>query len=326
MDNLRRVIVWRITQNCNMNCLFCSYSNEIDRKRDVADNEDILKFLKILGKYKDNHMQEILISWIGGEPFLWEHIIPFSKLIHEHYGIKVSATTNGLLLFSQETRNEIINHFSELVISLDGFGQCNDRVRNFKGHYDRVTKYISELSKEKKDKNSNLIIKVNTILMRENINRFEELCDKLVELGVNELTFNQLGGFDRPEFYPTNRLLDYQTQQFASDLPILKEKFFKLGLIIHGSDDYLQRIICSSKDEKIAIDDCYPGKWFWFINENGYISPCSYTTYEYMLHINSILEIDDIDKAQEYFRDIRKSKPSNWCDDCHCTQLYNKFE
>ena len=84
MCNHKRVIVWRITQNCNMNCLFCSYSNELERKRDVADNADILRFLKILGEYENINNQEILISWIGGEPFLWEQIIPFSREIREN--------------------------------------------------------------------------------------------------------------------------------------------------------------------------------------------------------------------------------------------------
>jgi len=82
MHNLKRVIVWRITQNCNMNCLFCSYSNEIQRQRDVANNSDISRFLKVLGTYKNESDQEILVSWIGGEPFLGDQIIPFSNRSH----------------------------------------------------------------------------------------------------------------------------------------------------------------------------------------------------------------------------------------------------
>jgi organic radical activating enzyme len=90
-----------------MNCLFCSYSNEIQRKRDVADNEDIVRFLKILGMYKDLKKQEILISWIGGEPFLWEHIIPFSKEINEHYGINISTTTNIYVKTTDDAKKEL---------------------------------------------------------------------------------------------------------------------------------------------------------------------------------------------------------------------------
>lgn len=326
MHNSKRVIVWRTTQNCNMNCLFCSYSNEIQRKREVANNSDISRFLKILGTYKNETNQEMLISWIGGEPFLWDQIIPFSIEISTQYGINVSATTNGLMLSSDKIRTGVIKYFSEIVFSLDGFSECNDRVRKHDGHFEKTTKNISYLNNERKASNSYLMIKVNTILMRENIDQFENFCYKLVELGVDELTFNQLGGFDRPEFYQDNRLLDYQVKKFLSNLPVFKEKFSKMGLQIHGSNDYLRRIIYSTEDKKIPIDECYPGKWFWFINENGFISPCSYTSYEYKLHINSINTVEDIYSSEKYFAKLRKSKRSKWCDDCHCTQLYNKFE
>jgi len=50
------------------------------------------------------------------------------------------------------------------------------------------------------------------------------------------------------------------------------------------------------------------------------------TSYEYMLHINSIKQIEDIDTIENSFKDLRKTKRSQWCNDCHCTQLYDKFE
>jgi radical SAM protein with 4Fe4S-binding SPASM domain len=162
--------------------------------------------------------------------------------------------------------------------------------------------------------------------MRENIEQFESFCDMLVEIGVDELTFNQLGGFDRPEFYGENRLLDYQVKKFLKDLPVLKEKFLKMGLKIHGGSDYLRRIVFSTEDKKIPIDECRPGSWFWFINENGFVSPCSYTSYEYKLHSDSIQSVEDIRKSEEHFSNLRKTNRSHWCDDCHCTQLYDKFE
>jgi MoaA/NifB/PqqE/SkfB family radical SAM enzyme len=326
MNNPERVIVWRVTQNCNMSCLFCSYSKDIKRQRDIANETDIAEFLKILGKYKEVKNQELLISWIGGEPFLWNKIIPFSEEIFFKYGIKISATTNGLIISTEKIKSGIIKNFSEIVFSLDGFDKCNDRIRQFDGHYEKVINNISDLNNEKKANNSKLIIKINTILLRENIDQFEKFCYKLAETGVNELTFNQLGGFDRPEFYQENRLLTEQVNRFLISLPELKEKFSKIGLKIHGSNNYLNRILSSTENKKIPMDECNPGKWFWFINENGFISPCSYTSYEYKLHINEIKSVEDIENAGEYFKNLRKTTRSRWCEDCHCTQLYDKFE
>ena len=46
-----RVIVWRITQDCNMRCRFCSYSCEVARQRDDADTArrefDFIKHIHI---------------------------------------------------------------------------------------------------------------------------------------------------------------------------------------------------------------------------------------------------------------------------------------
>ena len=166
-------------------------------------------------------------------------------------------------------------------------------------------------------------IKVNTILMRRNFPRFEEFCEYLCGLGVDEVTFNQLGGFDRPEFYEDNRLTAEQAERLCDDLPRLREKFAGRGLVLHGSERYLERILKTARGEKISISDCKTGDWFWFINENGFISPCSYTSYEHKFDIRSIKSVSDIARVGEFFG---KCPRSSWCDDCYCTQVYDKFE
>jgi MoaA/NifB/PqqE/SkfB family radical SAM enzyme len=320
-----RVIVWRITQTCNMDCLFCSYSNQIDRRRDSANEEQVNRFINSLGEYKKLNNKEILLSWIGGEPFLWEPIIRLSEKLKRDFGIKVSTTTNGLMLDSKEIQDCVLDYYDEIVISLDGFEECNDMARNLNGHFEIVTKNILKLSERKREHGSNLVIKVNTILMRDNIGYFEQFCYMLLDLGVNELTFNQLGGYDRPEFYPNNRLEKQQVEAFYFNFENIKATFLELGLIIHGGENYEKRIKATTEDKKIEISECNPGSWFWFINENGYISPCSYTTYEYMYDLKNIQNINDVEKVEEEFRKERNTKLSKWCSDCHCTQVYNKF-
>lgn len=325
MDNKKRVIVWRITQTCNMKCLFCSYSNDVKRQRNDADEVEVSRLIKILGEYKKETNDNILVSWIGGEPFLWKPLLVYTKELRNTYEVEVSTTTNGLMLSLENIRQEIIKYFSEIVISLDGFAVCNDRVRQYKGHFHTVTNNIVALNRERKAVGSDLKIKVNTILMRENIEQFEEFCDLLVDLGVDEVTFNQLGGYDRPEFFENNRLLSWQVKKLFEKLPALKQKFSLKGLIIHGGDEYLHRILLTTENQKISIKECNPGSWFWFINENGYISPCSYTSYEYIYNIKEINGPNDIDNVEKYFREIRNSYRSKWCNDCYCTQIYDKF-
>ena len=47
-------------------------------------------------------------------------------------------------------------------------------------------------------------------MMRRTICDFPWLCRELASWGIREITCNQLGGADRPEFFPTNRLLPEQ--------------------------------------------------------------------------------------------------------------------
>lgn len=320
-----RVIVWRVTQSCNMKCQFCSYSTEVDRVRGNADETEIERLCAVLGEYRKQTGEDMLVSWIGGEPFLWTNIIPFSEKLHG-YGIDVSATTNGLLMNKKELQSGVLKCFSELVFSLDGFADCDDAVRQYFGHFDAVSKNIKTLADKRGDCMSDLKIKVNTILMRRNIAQFEEFCEYLLWLGVDEVTFNQLGGFDRPEFFEDNRLTAEQVEAFRKRLPLLQKIFAERGLIIHGSEKYLDRIRKSSRNEVNPIAECNPGSWFWFINESGFISPCSYTSYEYKLDTKEIKCAEDFARAEEYFRQCRSERRSRWCDDCYCTQVYDKFE
>ena len=92
-----RVIVWRLTQQCNLLCGFCSYSREVERRRDEADALEIERVSEVLGEYMRLTGDNILVSWIGGEPFLRKDIFVLSKYLNSH-GIEISATTNGIPL------------------------------------------------------------------------------------------------------------------------------------------------------------------------------------------------------------------------------------
>ncbi len=320
-----RVIVWRITQDCNMKCRFCSYSHEVNRQRDNADEAEISRLIKILIEYRKTSGDNILISWIGGEPFLWMNIIKYSKQLADN-GIGVSTTTNGLLLLKDEIRKDICRYFDEIVFSIDGLAECNDDVRQFPGHFKIVSENIKAIDLLRKSTKSSLKLKVNTILMQRNIEGFENFCEYLLTLGVDELTFNQLGGYDRPEFFEANRLLTAQVEDFIAKLTNIKRKFAERGFIIHGSKRYTDRILMTTRNEKNPIDECDPAAWFWFINENGLISPCSYTSYEYKFNTKNIRATADIDQVETYFREQRVLNRSKWCDDCYCTQVYDKFQ
>ena len=323
--NSKRVIVWRVTQACNLGCRFCSYSNEVSRVRGSADPVEVSRFGKILGEYSRQKGQKVLVSWIGGEPFLWPDLLDMSRTFVNDFGLEISCTTNGVPLRSEAVRRQVVDSFSELVVSVDGLGNATDSPRQRPGLFDELKRNLGALMSLNEARGRNLVLTVNTILMRHNIDHFERFCEEMSSWGVQKLTFNQLGGYDRPEFYPENRLLPDQVRRFSDSLPEWRESFAKRGMLIHGNDSYLQRFVSSSLDQAIPVDDCAPGSWFWFINEAQLISPCSYTTYEYAVALDSLSSVGDLDSVEQRFRSARSAARSRFCDDCHCTQVHDKF-
>jgi len=318
------VVVWRVFEYCNLGCDFCGYSTEIDRPRALADVERVLAFGEVLSEYCRSRGRRILVCWLGGEPLLWSELPKLSRKFHRGLGLQIGVTSNGIPLQSPTVRASLIADYAQLTVSIDGVGAFHDACRNAPGLYDHVRRGVAALHAEANAAGSPLLIKVNTILMRGNISGFEALCREVAEWGVRELTFNQLGGNDRPEYYPANRLLPEQVDQFARELPEIRERLGRVGLMIHGSERYLHRLACTARGRRIPIDDCEPGAWFLFIDEHDRIGPCSFTVQSYGVPLGEIVDPEDLDRLPEGFAGRRRQRHTA-CEDCHSTQVFDKF-
>ena len=73
-------------------------------------------------------------------------------------------------------------------------------------------------------------LRANVVLMRNTIADFEALCMELAGWGIAEITFNQLGGRDRPEFFPAHRLLPDDAAWLTSEIPRLRARLNGLGV------------------------------------------------------------------------------------------------
>ena len=77
-----------ITNNCNLNCSFCSPVKKTKRFMTISEFEHILKEVESKTDYIYLHVK--------GEPLLHPNLIDFLKLA-EKYNLKVNLTTNGTL-------------------------------------------------------------------------------------------------------------------------------------------------------------------------------------------------------------------------------------
>jgi len=249
------------------------------RRRRSISVPSLIRFGEVLREFQCDSNRKVLVSLLGGEPFQWHSLIPVSNQLLQ-FDLSLSVTTNGLALEDEQTARFAMDCMDEITISIDGLGDDHDRLRGGKGMVEGLERIVRRLvSKRGPDRcQTKPRIRVNAVLTRHTIVGFETFAHRMADWGVDALTFNQLGGNDRPEFYPENRLLEDQVLPFTERFPGLQQELRERGLDLCGSESYLHRIACTARHQAIAIDDCFPATHFLFVDELGVASPCSFTT------------------------------------------------
>lgn len=319
------VVVWRITERCNLGCEFCRYDRTLRWNRRDADPQQVLKFGRLLAQYQQTTGDSVLVCWLGGEPLLWQPLENIARQFKRDLDLNLSITTNGTPLASESLRAHLMENYSELTVSVDGFAVFHDKVRQFQNGFEVLRQTVGLIAEEKRWRGSGPVLRANIVLMRDNLEEFEPLCSELALWGIEEVTFNQLGGNDRPEFYPSHRLLPQQAQWLTAEFPRIRRNLAANGLRLRGGTAYLQRIAASSCDEPVPVRDCRPGESFLFIDEQGRIAPCGFTIDGYGIPLDFVDSVDAFRELPLRFALIRNAGRHVSCDDCHSTQVFEKF-
>jgi MoaA/NifB/PqqE/SkfB family radical SAM enzyme len=319
------IVLWRVTERCNLSCPFCAFDRELAYPRRSADIACIQSFGEILADYRRVTGRKVLVSWLGGEPLLCGPLRSVTECFHRRHGLEISTTTNGTPLADAEVRKHLAREYAELTISVDALGEIHDRLRSWPGGFAILRQSVRQLAGEIRQSGSNLRLRANVVVMRDTIGQFGALCRELAGWGIQEVTFNQLGGNDRPEFYPPNRLLPDQIDQLAEELPSLREDLKAMGLAIRGSDHYLGRLKATAYDQRMAVESCNPGERFLFIDVSGMIAPCSFTLDALGMPMQAITSSESLAGLVNHFHEEQRRRPPMACADCLSTQLFEKF-
>jgi sulfatase maturation enzyme AslB (radical SAM superfamily) len=319
------IVVWRVTTHCNLSCGFCAYARDVPMPRVEVDEHVVLRFARLLAHYQTHRSDPVMVSWLGGEPLLWKPIERLSVQMVRELGLRVSATTNGTALRSDALLRSIANDFAEITLSVDGPQSFHDSIRGWDGGFERLRVAVACLRERSSARQHPLLIRVNTVLMADNLRLFVELCEQLATWGVDEITFNQLGGNDRPEFHRRHRLTAADVNQLMHVLPELRDKLRRRGVRLHGGAEYLRRFRASATGQLLAVEECQPGSDFLFIDEHGRIAPCSFTTTDYGVPVDDVITTEDLEGLVGRYTRARHERRSRWCDDCPSTRVFDKF-
>lgn len=319
------VILWRIIESCNLGCGFCAYSRELSRSRRQTDAGEIRRVLSLLGELRARNKRRILVSWLGGEPFLRDDLSELTRYAVIECGLSVSTTTNATTLGSPALRRQILDFYDELTISVDGLAAFHDRVRDWPGGFLRVEASVKTLLSERGLARRRPLVRINTVLMHDNLRAFPELAAEVAGWGIDELSFNQLGGIDRPEFHAAQRLTVDDSLWLSENIPRVRRDLSARGVRLVGGADYLLRIRATAAGVALPVADCHPGETFLFIDEHDHVSPCSFTPHEYAVPLRELRTVFDWEQLPRRFRAALKQRRLPACDDCHSTQTFGKF-
>ncbi len=319
------IVLWRVTDRCNYACAFCAFDRRLPGMRRDADPALVRRFGAVLGEYARMTGERVLVSWLGGEPLLWEPWRETSRWLREQPGIAVSATTNGSTLHLPAVREGVLAVLSELTISVDGLAPFHEAIRGCPGGWARLREAVLAIVRAREAAGGTLKLRVNTVLMRDNLDGFRALGEELCDWGIDEITINQLGGRDRPEFFPSHRLRPCDVVALRALLPDLQARLAARGVRLCANPAYLDRIEASALGQSLPVADCAPGGRFLFVDEAGRVAPCAFTGAHWGVPVAELHDAAAVLALPTRFREARRSAPARVCDDCPSTQLHAKF-
>ena len=164
-------ICFNITSKCNKECSYCF--------RSMNENDLSLEQIKdILYKLKECNVTNI--TWSGGEFFLYKNYIEVLKLTKE-IGFYCSVATNGLLLTDDKIK-EFLPYVDKLNLSLDFLDDdLNEEHSRGRGYLNIFTNLITKVKKIK----PSILIKVTTIVLKQNYHSLEKFYETLLPLSIN---------------------------------------------------------------------------------------------------------------------------------------------
>lgn len=216
---------WWITEKCNEGCIYCFRS--LDSINKFNEDEHMLILKRIIGYGTEQ------ITWSGGEALLVPHVTKLMKYAKEH-GIYNKLTTNGKLLTSEKIKD--LKPYIDLVaLSIDSFNDdTNQSIGRGKEHRSIVIDRIKNLI------DSGILVDINTVVVRQNINDLIEMAEFLKDNPIN-------GKWKLMTFFPIRESalknkdrLEVDDKLFLEIVKKLKEDYPSIN-IVHMMNDQIQQ-------------------------------------------------------------------------------------
>lgn len=160
-----------VTQRCNYNCGFCFNRNVQGPGKELS----LEQLKKIVDNAGDAGIERIRFT--GGEPLLRGGIFQILEYAKEK-GLYVLLNTNGSLI-DEAAAEKIESCVDSVLVSLHAFDEESEaKLSGWKGAFEKKIAAIKALAGKK------VLLRVGTILSRENILNLDKFHELVLELGL----------------------------------------------------------------------------------------------------------------------------------------------
>lgn len=216
-----KALCLNIAHDCNLRCKYCfADEGEYKGERKLMTPEIGKKAIDFVIK-KSGPRKNIEVDLFGGEPLLAfdtvKEIIEYAKLKEKEHNknIRFTMTTNSVLL-NDKIMEYIDKNMGNIVLSIDGRKEVNDRVRvhvDGSGCYDHILPKIKKMVSIR-DKSKQYYVRGT--FTRNNLDFYEDI-KHLADLGFKEISVE-------PVVLPADNPLSLREE----DIPKIFEQYDKL--------------------------------------------------------------------------------------------------
>ncbi len=268
-----KALCLHIAHDCNLACRYCfAEEGEYHGRRALMSYEVGKKALDFLIANSGNR-RNLEVDFFGGEPLMnWQTVkdlVAYGRGLEEQYGkhFRFTLTTNGVLL-NDEVQDFVNREMDNVVLSLDGRKEVNDRMRPFrngKGSYDLIVPKFRKLA----DSRNQEKYYIRGTFTRQNLDFSKDVLH-FVDLGFQQISIEPVVGEAEDPYAIQEKDLPQIFEEYDTLAKTIVEyekkgkgfNFFHFMIDLEGGPCVAKRLSgCGSGTEYLAVTpwgDLYP--------------------------------------------------------------------
>lgn len=342
------MLILQLTQSCNLRCNYCNYTSNDGTNR-LHNNKYRMSWevaKRSIDYYRERSVDtgEITLNFYGGEPLLefelLKKCVDYSNQVFRGKRRKFFITTNATLLDDEKAKYLNDNNFN-VLISLDGSKETNDRNRKFINKrdsvFDAVITNIKNINQNYKKLFENLSINMvldPSIPFIEYVKVFDEYeLLRKIDISITIIDDSSLVNKNKvsPEFIEQYYYYEFLSYLYLMGKINLEGRHHFIGSFLGSLSENLNGLTRSTSLGEINAPSgpCLPGKQRLMVNAEGKLFPCERVSET--IERNCLGNIEDginLEKAHKLLN-ISKLNEIN-CKDCfafrYCSLCAQSYE